>query len=120
SRTHDMEPFLGQISTVAFNFAPRGWALCNGQLLSVPQNQALFTLLGTTYGGDGVSNFGLPDLRGRAAMQPHTNALGATGGVESVQLTAAQIPSHMHQANAQSVGGTSTAPSGNVWAASAS
>jgi microcystin-dependent protein len=98
------EPFLGQIQMVGFNFAPRGWATCDGQLLPISQNTALFSLLGTTYGGDGRTTFALPDLRGRVAVHPgHGPGLssyswGQKGGVESVTLSASQMPSHTHTA----------------------
>jgi microcystin-dependent protein len=98
-----MEPFLGEIRLMGCPFAPKGWALCNGQLLPVNANQALFSLLGTMYGGNGVQNFGLPDLRGRVALgfgQAPGLAnyqLGQTGGTESVGLTLEQMPAHIHQ-----------------------
>jgi len=92
-----LEPFIGEIQYVAFNFAPRGWALCNGQLLPINQNQALFSLLGTTYGGDGRTTFALPDLRGRVAPSAGDHPLGETGGSESVTLTTSQLPAHTHQ-----------------------
>ena len=91
------DPFLGQININAFGFAPKGWALCNGQLLPINQNQALFSLLGTQFGGDGRTTFALPDFRGRAAV--HRGAgleQGQTAGAESVTLTRAQMPSHSH------------------------
>lgn len=97
-----MEPFLGMIVMFAGNFAPRSWAFCDGQLLPINSNQALFSILGTTYGGDGRTTFALPDLRGRVAIHPgngpglNTRRLGEKGGVENVTLTAAQIPSHNH------------------------
>ncbi|WP_347839977.1 tail fiber protein [uncultured Draconibacterium sp.] len=97
-----MEPFLGQIIMFAGNFAPRGWAMCEGQLLPINSNQALFSILGTTYGGDGRTTFALPDLRGRVAMHPgsgpglSTYRLGQKGGVEDVTLNINQIPSHTH------------------------
>ncbi len=100
-----MEPILGQICLFGFNFAPRGWAFCNGQLLSIAQNTALFSLLGTTYGGDGVTTFGLPDLRGRAAVQfgqsPGLSQydLGERGGAETTTLTLANMPAHTHPVN---------------------
>lgn len=96
------EPLLGEIMLVPFNFAPRGWAFCEGQLLSISSNTALFSLLGTTYGGDGRSTFGLPDLRGRYAMSSGTGpglsarSLGQKSGVEQVVLTTTQLPSHTH------------------------
>lgn len=96
------EPAIGEISMFAGNFAPRGWALCNGQLLPINQNQALFSILGTTYGGDGRTTFGLPDLRGRAPVSAGQGPglsdvrLGQSGGVETVTLNALQLPSHQH------------------------
>ena len=102
------EPFLGQISLFGFNFAPRGWAMCDGQLMAINQNQALFSLLGTTYGGDGISTFALPDLRGRASV--HTDPS------QSVTLTVQQIPAHTHAANCSDAPGTEPAPAGKVWA----
>jgi len=99
------EPFIGEISMFAGNFAPRGWALCDGQLLSISQNTALFSILGTTYGGDGRTTFGLPDLRGRVPMHPGNGpgltprSLGEKGGVEEVNLTINQMPSHSHHAS---------------------
>ncbi|MEP7155822.1 MAG: tail fiber protein [Betaproteobacteria bacterium] len=115
-----MEPFIGQISSVGFAFAPKGWALCNGQLLPIASNQALFSIIGRTYGGDGITNFGLPDLRGRAAMHFNSNKMGVAAGVETVQLTLAQIPSHTHVPMAQSAIGTSVGLTNQVWAASSS
>ena len=97
-----MTPFLGQIMAVGFNFAPRGWALCAGQLLSIAENTALYSLLGTTYGGDGRTTFALPDLRGRCAIgmgqgSGLTNRPeGQKGGVEAETLTSNQLPSHSH------------------------
>jgi microcystin-dependent protein len=114
-----MEPFLGQISVVAFNYAPRGWALCNGQVLPIAQNQALFSLLGTAYGGDGRVTFALPDLRGRAATHySNANPPGATGGAEKVQLNTTQIPPHVHMPQANSAAATLAPAANNVWAAS--
>ncbi len=97
------EPFLGEIRTTSFSFAPRGWALCNGQLLPINSNQALFSLLGTMYGGDGRVTFALPDLRGRTPV--HANAglpQGTVGGEEGHALSQAEIPAHTHQAQASS------------------
>ncbi|MGQ2980997.1 MAG: phage tail protein [Polaromonas sp.] len=91
------DPFLGELRLMSFGFAPKGWAQCNGQLLPINQNQALFALLGTTYGGDGRVNFALPDLRGRSPMHRGSEvALGQAAGQESVTLTGGQIPAHMH------------------------
>lgn len=91
------EPFVGEIRPLGFNFAPRGWALCDGQLLPVSQNTALFSLLGTTYGGDGRTTFALPDLRGRAPMHyDNQYRQGYKNGTETVTLTTAELPSHSH------------------------
>ncbi|HRG17160.1 MAG TPA: tail fiber protein [Pseudomonadota bacterium] len=97
-----MDPFVAEIRIFPFNFAPRGWAWCDGQLLPLSQNTALFSLLGTTYGGNGKSNFALPDLQGRAPMHPgqgpglSLHDLGETGGSETVSLLESEIPSHAH------------------------
>ena len=97
-----MDPFVAEIRIFPFNFAPSGWAWCDGQLLPLSQNTALFSLLGTTYGGDGKSNFALPDLQGRAPMHPgqgpglSLHDLGETGGSETVALLESEIPSHNH------------------------
>ncbi len=110
------EPFLSEIRIFSFNFAPRSWAQCNGQLLPINQNQALFSLLGTTYGGDGRVNFALPDFRGRVPM--HTGGgltLGQRGGEEVHTLTLAEMPAHTHTVNASTNGPTVTAPTGNFW-----
>ena len=96
------DPFVAEIRVFPFNFAPKGWAWCDGQLLPLSQNTALFSLLGTTYGGDGRSNFALPDLQGRAPMHPgqgpglSLHDLGETGGEETVTLLETEIPSHSH------------------------
>jgi microcystin-dependent protein len=96
------DPFVAEIRIFPFNFAPRGWAWCDGQLLPLSQNTALFSLLGTTYGGNGESNFALPDLQGRAPMHPgqgpglSLHDLGETGGSETVTLLESEIPSHSH------------------------
>ncbi|MCW2542246.1 MAG: phage tail protein [Frankiales bacterium] len=113
------EPFIGEIKLTSFNFPPSGWALCNGQLLPIQQNQAMFSVIGTMYGGDGISTFGLPDLRGRIPL--HFSAglsVGNSGGEESHVLQVTEIPVHNHPARAQSVatnpGGD---PTNSVWAA---
>jgi microcystin-dependent protein len=112
------EPFLGQIILVGFNFAPVGLAFCNGRLLIISQNTALFSLLGTTFGGDGVSNFALPDLRGRAAVGFGNGAgltpyiLGEITGTETVTLTASQMPAHSHLVGANAANATVALPSG--------
>lgn len=111
-------PYLGEIRMVGFNFAPVGWAFCNGQLMSISQNTALFSLLGTTYGGNGTTTFALPDLRGRVPVHfgqgPGLSnyAQGQTGGVESLALLANQLPSHNHTVNCSTTGGTQAGPSG--------
>jgi microcystin-dependent protein len=90
-------PFLGELKLVSFNFAPNGWAMCNGQLLSISQNTALFSLIGTYYGGNGTSNFQLPDLRSRTPMHMSgTQPIGYQTGVENVTLTLSQLPTHGH------------------------
>jgi microcystin-dependent protein len=100
-----MDPFVAEIRIFPFNFAPKGWAWCNGQLLPLSQNTALFSLLGTTYGGDGKSNFALPDLQGSAPMHPgqgpglSLHNLGEVGGSDSVTLLQSEIPSHTHALN---------------------
>lgn len=102
------EPFIAEIRIFAGNFAPRGWAFCDGQLLPISQNTALFSLLGTTYGGDGKSTFALPDLQGRAPMHPGRGPgltdrrLGERSGAETVTITEAQMPNHMHGVNVNS------------------
>jgi microcystin-dependent protein len=104
-----MDPFVAEIRIFPFNFAPKGWAWCDGQLLPLSQNTALFSLLGTTYGGDGKSNFALPDLQGRAPMHPgqgpglSLHDLGETGGTDTVTLLESEIPSHSHTARADAI-----------------
>jgi microcystin-dependent protein len=113
------QPFVGEIRMVGFNFAPVGWAFCDGSLLSIAQNETLFQLIGTTYGGDGVNTFALPDLRSRVPMHMgggHT--LGEMSGQESVTLTVQQIPVHTHAAAADNKAGGLASPAGSVWAAS--
>jgi microcystin-dependent protein len=95
------EPFLGEVRIMSFGYAPRGWALCNGQLMPINQNQALFSLLGTTFGGDGRVNFALPDLRGRTPIHVGGGyTLGARGGEQSHTLGIAEVPQHVHTLNA--------------------
>lgn len=111
-------PFLGEIRMFGFNFAPRGWAFCTGQLLPISQNAALFSILGTTYGGNGVSNFALPDLRSRVPIHPSAFVqLGEQSGVETVALQAGQMPLHGHDVTASSDVADSTSPAGNRLAA---
>lgn len=115
-------PFVGQIDIVPYNFAPFGWALCQGQLLPIAQNTALFSLLGTQYGGDGMTTFALPDFRGRMAigqgqgpgLEPYI--IGETGGEESVTLTLSQLPVHSHAAMGSSTSATTLGPTGSEWA----
>src|SRR5256714_13074475 len=95
------QPFLSEIRIMSFNFAPQGWAMCNGQLLPINQNQALFSLLGTTFGGNGQTTYALPDLRGKASI--HTGSghtLGETGGEAAHTVTIAELPAHAHSAGA--------------------
>jgi len=108
------EPFLGQIKIFGFNFAPRSWATCDGQLLPINQNQSLFSILGTTYGGDGRTSFALPDLRGRLPLQTdNTSRLGQRAGAESVSINAQQMGQHDHSVRGSSNSG-SAGPSGKV------
>jgi microcystin-dependent protein len=113
-------PYVGEIRMFAGNFAPSGWELCNGQLLPINDNEALFQLIGTTYGGDGNSTFAMPDLRGRVTLhQGGAFALGEAGGVEEVALTVQQIPTHNHALVATKSAGTDSSPAGRVLATSA-
>lgn len=111
------DPFVAEIRIFPFNFAPKGWAWCDGQLLPLSQNTALFSLLGTTYGGNGKSNFALPDLQGRAPMHPgqgpglSLHDLGETGGSETVTLLESEIPAHSHALSANSDFATLQSPS---------
>ena len=101
------EPFLSEIRIMSFVFAPKGWALCNGQLLPINQNQALFALLGTTFGGDGRVNFALPDLRGRTPIHVGSgHTLGEKGGEQAHTLSIAELPTHVHVLNATTVQAT--------------
>jgi microcystin-dependent protein len=105
------EPFLGEVRLMSFSFAPKGWALCNGQLLPINQNQALFALLGTTYGGDGRVNFGLPDLRGRVPVHIGSGIVqGQRAGEEAHTLTKQELPMHNHVMNASSSNGDQNVP----------
>jgi microcystin-dependent protein len=114
------EPYIGEIMICSFAFAPKGWAMCNGQLLSISQNQALFSLLGTTYGGNGTTNFALPDLRGRVPIHfgqgpgLSNRALGEVGGALSHTIAIAEMPAHAHVARCASGNGTSAGPPGMV------
>jgi microcystin-dependent protein len=119
------DPFVGEIMMFAGNFAPAGWAFCNGQLLSIAQNSVLFNLIGTIYGGDGVNTFALPDLQGRVplhagqgpSLSPHT--LGEKGGAEGVSLTLSQVPQHNHPLLGSALAGNRRTAAGNVLAADA-
>lgn len=115
-----MDPFVAEIRIYPFNFAPAGWAFCDGQILPLSQNTALFSLLGTTYGGDGKSNFALPDLQGRAPMHPGQGAnlslhdLGETGGSDTVSLLESEMPSHGHSIGVKGTPPPSASPSPTV------
>ena len=109
------EPFLSEIRIMSFVFPPKGWALSNGQLLPINQNQALFSLLGTTYGGDGRVNFALPDLRGRIPIHVgSSHTLGERGGEQAHTLSISELPTHIHQANGTSTNGATPVPTGNL------
>jgi microcystin-dependent protein len=109
------EPFLSEIRIMSFVFAPKGWALCNGQLLPINQNQALFSLLGTTFGGDGRVNFALPDLRARVPIHVGSkHTLGERGGEQAHTLSIAEIPQHTHIVNASTSTATLDNPAGNI------
>ena len=121
-----MDPFVGEIRMFAGNFAPNGWALCDGQLLAISQNDALFSLLGTIYGGDGQTTFGLPDLRGRVPIHMgsgpglSSKPIGFLGGSENVTLIASQMPAHSHAFQASAGPGSQSNPAGAVPGASPS
>lgn len=116
------DPFVAEIRIFPFNFAPRGWAFCDGQLMPLSQNTALFSLLGTTYGGNGKSNFALPDLQGRAPMEPgqgpglSNRDLGEIGGSESIGLLESEMPAHSHQLRASPSAASSRDPNGGTLA----
>ena len=122
------EFFIGQIMMTGFNFAPRFWALSNGQLLPINQNQALFSLLGTQYGGNGTTNFALPDLRSRTPIgyassvdpgwQPPSVQIGQASGIENVTLLSTNLPAHTHSVNASTAAGDNRSPGGRVYATS--
>ena len=120
------EPFIGEIIMFGGNFNPRGWQLCNGQLLSISQNTALFSILGTTFGGNGTSTFGLPDMRGRRPIHAGTGpglsnyTLGEQGGTENVTLLLNNLPAHSHSVNVNGGGANSDSPKGNVLAKASS
>lgn len=117
------DPYVAEIRIFPFNFAPRGWAFCSGQLLPISQNTALFSLLGTTYGGDGQSTFALPNLQGSIPMHPgagpglSSRSLGETGGVETVTLQLSDIPAHTHSLNASQADGGDPNPVNELFAA---
>lgn len=111
------QPYVGEIRMFAGNFAPAGWMFCEGQLLPISENETLFQLIGTTYGGDGQSTFALPDLRGRIPLhQGNGFILAETGGAEEITLTVNQIPAHAHPALASNSAATATSPAGGVLA----
>lgn len=115
------EPFLSEIRIMSFVFAPKGWALCNGQLLPINQNQGLFSLLGTTFGGDGRVNFALPDLRGRTPIHVGgSHTLGERGGEQAHTLSIGEIPTHTHVLNATTAAGNIPVPTNNILADSPS
>ena len=112
------EPFLAEVRLVGFNFAPRGWAFCDGQILPINQNQSLYSLLGTNYGGDGRTSFALPDLRGRTPIHVGDgHRLAQKSGAETVTLTAAEIAAHTHTVKASSTAANQGNPSGRIMAA---
>lgn len=116
-------PFIGEVRLFAGNFAPAGWAFCDGSLVPISEYEALFTLIGTTYGGDGQNTFALPDLRGRVPVHQgagpglSNRTIGETGGTETVALTAAQMPAHSHALRGSSAAATGSSPAGAVLAA---
>ncbi len=118
-----MEQYIGEIRMFAGDYAPEGWSLCNGQILSIANNEVLFTLIGTTYGGNGQTTFALPNFQSRVIVHQGQNpgtgtnyVIGQMGGVESVTLNVSQLPAHTHQVNASSLEGTTPSPKNAVWA----
>lgn len=110
-------PYLSEIRIFSFEFAPKGWAMCNGQILSIQQNTALFSLLGTFYGGNGTNNFGLPNLQGRCGIHFGNNfTIGEIGGEEAHTLTTNEMPAHTHTVNGSGSTGNQPSPAGNFWA----
>lgn len=116
SYSQNGEQFLGEIQMFSGNFPPKGWAFCNGQLLAINTNQALFSLLGTTYGGNGVTNFALPDLRGRVPVHPNNSTIvqGQMSGTENNTLTVSNLPAHSHTVNAVSSQGNQNLPTNSL------
>lgn len=114
-------PFVAEIRIVGFNFAPKGWAQCNGQLLPISQNTALFSLLGTSYGGDGKSTFGLPNFEGSAPIHQGQGAglsqrfIGESGGEQNITLLITEMPAHSHAAQSNTAGGNNNSPANNLW-----
>ena len=116
-------PFIGEIKQVSFNFAPKGWALCNGQILAITENETLFNLIGTTYGGDGQTTFALPNFQGRAAV--HTGGsggyfVGQLAGSDTATLTTEQLPAHSHEVHASTLAPNASDPRGAVMGATSS
>jgi microcystin-dependent protein len=110
-------PYVGEIRIFAGNFAPQGWAICNGAVLSIAENEVLFNLIGTTYGGDGINTFNLPDLRSRLPIhQGNGYVIGSPGGSENVTLTSAELPAHGHTVQSSTAHGNTSSPAGALWA----